>query len=129
MKIHLSHSTMTLLNANKYVLVERGKMQVKGKGEMKTYFCLAKKDERGKQIRCPFEDILEDYAKKNPHLVNKIQEKEPEAEKFTKTEEKLYDSSLPPIGRPDSSMQINAENNAKKYERKESPWIMNRATR
>lgn len=103
MKIHLSHSTMILLNTAKYTLVERGKLQVKGKGEMKTYFCLGRKDAKGEQIRSAFEDILEDYAKKNPHLVNNVNIKEPEAEKFTKTEEKVYDGSLPPIGRPDSS--------------------------
>lgn len=103
MKIHLSGSTMALMNTAKYALVERGKMQVKGKGEMKTYFCLARKDAKGEQIRCAFEDILDDYAKKNPHLVNQVNVKEPEAEKFIKTEEKVYDGTLPPIGRPDSS--------------------------
>lgn len=116
MKIHLSGSTMALLNTARYALVERGKMQVKGKGEMKTYFCLARKDAKGEQIRCAFEDILEDYAKKNPHLVNQVLTKEPEAEKFTKTEEKVYDGTLPPIGRPDSSKHNSPEINTKRKE-------------
>ena len=42
MKIHISEFTKTLLPTANYDIVERGKIEVKGKGEMKTYFVLGK---------------------------------------------------------------------------------------
>jgi hypothetical protein len=64
MKIHISEHTKLLLNQQLYDIVERGKIEVKGKGEMKTYFILGKIGEDGKPIVCPFMQILEDHKKK-----------------------------------------------------------------
>ncbi len=51
MKIHISHSCKALLNDKRFQIVERGKITVKGKGEMKTYFVLTKLDEAGNVVR------------------------------------------------------------------------------
>jgi len=64
MKIHVSEHTKLLLNERLYDIVERGKIEVKGKGEMKTYFITGKVGEDGKPIVCPFMQILEDHKKK-----------------------------------------------------------------
>jgi hypothetical protein len=64
MKIHVSEHTKLLLNERLYDIVERGKIEVKGKGEMKTYFITGKVGEDGKPIICPFMQILEDHKKK-----------------------------------------------------------------
>jgi hypothetical protein len=61
MKIHVSEHTKLLLNERHYDIVERGKIEVKGKGEMKTYFITGKVGEDGKPIVCPFIQILEDH--------------------------------------------------------------------
>ena len=47
MKIHISEATKELLSSNNYNIVERGKIEVKGKGTMKTYFVLNKKGKNG----------------------------------------------------------------------------------
>jgi hypothetical protein len=61
MKIHISHSTKVLLDGRPYSIVERGKIEIKGKGEMKTYFVLNKVDENGKPIKCKFMEVFEKY--------------------------------------------------------------------
>ena len=63
MKIHVSENTKNLLKSTKYKLRERGKMQVKGKGEMKTYFVLARLDERGQEITQNYQVIMDDWKK------------------------------------------------------------------
>ena len=65
MKIHVSEHTKLLLNSQEYDIVERGKIEVKGKGEMKTYFILGKIGADGQPIICPFMQILEDHKKKH----------------------------------------------------------------
>lgn len=102
MKIHISQSTMALMSHDRYNVVERGKLEVKGKGEMKTYFVQSRNDSQGKPIRCPFQDILEDYARKNPHKVTEeVSSKKEMEQKFTKTEEKS--TKLPAIVRISSA--------------------------
>lgn len=99
MKIHISATTMGLLNTNKYTLVERGKLEVKGKGEMKTYFILSRKDDMGNVMRCPFQDILAEYEKKNPAKISILDKKEAQ-QKFIQTEEVVVAATrdpLPPI--------------------------------
>lgn len=61
MKIHISEYTRNLIQTKPYKIVERGKVEIKGKGEMKTYFVLSKVDEDGKSIKCPFMEIFEEY--------------------------------------------------------------------
>ena len=63
MKIHVSENTKNLLKSTKYKLRERGKMQVKGKGEMKTYFVLARLDERGQEITQNYQVIMDEWKK------------------------------------------------------------------
>lgn len=67
MKIHISQSTKVLLTNKRYRIVERGKIEIKGKGEMKTYFVQSKLDEDGKSIKCPFMEIYEEI-KRNEEL-------------------------------------------------------------
>ena len=67
MKIHVSETTRSMLPQKRYRLVERGKIDVKGKGEMKTYFVLNKIDEDGRDIRMAYMNIMED-SKKNGGL-------------------------------------------------------------
>ena len=47
MKIHISEATKELLSPNHYNIAERGRIEVKGKGTMKTYFVLNKKGKNG----------------------------------------------------------------------------------
>lgn len=63
MKIHISQSTKAMLNPKNYKIVERGKIEVKGKGEMKTYFVLTKRDQDGKSVKMSFMEVIEDYQK------------------------------------------------------------------
>ena len=64
MRIHISQSTKSLLErSNKYRIVERGSIEVKGKGEMKTYFVLCKLDDRGNSIDQEFMDIYDKFDK------------------------------------------------------------------
>lgn len=101
MKIHISHSTTSLLNTNRYHIVERGKLEVKGKGEMKTYFVLNLKDDKGNVLKCPFQEILDDYQKKNPHKVMmESVAKDKNEQKFVATEHVVLAATrdpLPPI--------------------------------
>jgi len=64
MKIHISESTKSLIEKFPYKIVERGKVEIKGKGEMKTYFILCKLDKQGNPIKLNFETI-EQKAKIN----------------------------------------------------------------
>ena len=64
MKIHISHSTKVLLESRPYVVVERGKIEIKGKGEMKTYFLLHRLDERGNPVKMQFMDVIEQFKQK-----------------------------------------------------------------
>lgn len=64
MKIHISHSTKVLLEHRPYEVVERGKIEIKGKGEMKTYFVLNKFDNKGNPIKFPFQEIFEKFKLK-----------------------------------------------------------------
>ena len=62
MKIHVSMSTKILLEkTKKFKIVERGTVELKGKGEMKTYFVECKLDEDGKSIELPYSQVYEDY--------------------------------------------------------------------
>ena len=62
MKIHISQSTKSLIDLKKsYKIVERGKIEVKGKGEMKTYFVLCKLDTRGESIDCSYMNVYEEF--------------------------------------------------------------------
>ena len=63
MKIHISEETRILLPENNYSIVERGKIEVKGKGTMKTYFVLNKKKENGEAVICPFMSLIGEYEK------------------------------------------------------------------
>ena len=75
MKIHISEYTKTLLPSASYEIVERGKIEVKGKGEMKTYFVLNKIGADGKAIVCPFQQILEEHRKKFGETAEEVIEK------------------------------------------------------
>ena len=123
MKIHISQSTMSLMSHDRYNVVERGKLEVKGKGEMKTYFVQSRNDSKGKPIRCPFQDILEDYARKNPHRVTeKVEKKDPE-QKFTKCEEKVV--KLPQIVKISSSGANSPRQSLSIYENHNSEFVSN----
>lgn len=63
MKIHISEATKVLLPENKYCVIERGKIEVKGKGVMKTYFILNKKSTNGEDMICPFMSLCDEYKK------------------------------------------------------------------
>ena len=63
MKIHVSEHTKALLPPDDYKIMERGKIEVKGKGEMKTYFVVSKIDGDGKSVVCPFMQIIEDHKR------------------------------------------------------------------
>lgn len=65
MKIHISHSTKVLLETRPYTVVERGHIEIKGKGEMKTYFVLHKLDDKGNPIKCKFMEVFENYKNKD----------------------------------------------------------------
>jgi hypothetical protein len=69
MRIHISESTRLLIEDQPYEIVERGKINVKGKGEMKTYFVVAKN-----QAKCPFTEIFEEQKTKKlkQALANKL---------------------------------------------------------
>ena len=83
--------------------MERGKLEVKGKGEMKTYFVLNRKDDRGTIMKCPFQAILDEYTRKNPHKVMMDQQpKDKNEQKFVATAEVVVPATrepktLPPI--------------------------------
>ena len=65
MKIHISESTKCILKYNFYEIIERGTLEIKGKGTMKTYFVEAKLDEKGDPIKPIFsETIVEDLRLK-----------------------------------------------------------------
>lgn len=55
MKIHVSHATAEHLDRDVYDVEERGTMDIKGKGNMKTYWIL------GKKIQPPIE-LLPEYV-------------------------------------------------------------------
>jgi len=62
MKIHVSITTKTLLEkSKKFKIVERGTVELKGKGEMKTYFVECKLDDDGKPIELSFMHAYEDF--------------------------------------------------------------------
>lgn len=81
MKIHISQSTKAFIQG-KYKIVERGKLEVKGKGEMKTFFVLAKLDADGKSIKCPFTEVIEEYQRKHGVDLNERKMKTEEKETF-----------------------------------------------
>jgi hypothetical protein len=64
MKIHISESTKSFLEKRSYKVVERGKIEIKGKGEMKTYFVLSRFDKRGNEVKCSLMDVFEDMNEK-----------------------------------------------------------------
>jgi len=74
---------------------------LKGKGEMKTYFVLNLKDDKGNVLKCPFQDILDDYQRKNPHKVMMDSvAKDKNEQKFVATEHVVLAATrdpLPPI--------------------------------
>ena len=78
MKIHVSENNKSLLKSTKYSMTERGKIQIKGKGEMKTYFVLARLDERGHEIKAKYEETLKEWKKNNadvPEAVVEVMDK------------------------------------------------------
>jgi hypothetical protein len=72
MKIHISEATKALLPENDYSIVERGKIEVKGKGVMKTYFVLNKKDANGEAVICPFMKLMEEYKRLNGDVQEEV---------------------------------------------------------
>lgn len=90
MKIHISQSTKSLISAKDYKIVERGKLEVKGKGEMKTFFVLSKVDDDGKSIKCPFTEIFEEYQKKHGAIKENDAGKNNEKEVFTLTNGEVH---------------------------------------
>lgn len=64
MKIHISHSTKVLLENRPYTVTERGKIEIKGKGEMKTYFVVNKLDDHGKPIKFQYLEVMEKFKDK-----------------------------------------------------------------
>lgn len=77
MRIHISQSTKNAIDNQPYRVVERGKIEVKGKGEMKTYFVLCKINEDGKSIKCPFMEIFEAQKKAEESSFFEHNEKKP----------------------------------------------------
>jgi hypothetical protein len=87
MKIHISHTTKILLEKKKYKIVERGTIEVKGKGEMKTYFVDCKLDDDGKSIELSFLEAYEEYAL--------LREKDKENKiNFDETKKEIHDKNL-----------------------------------
>lgn len=84
MKIHISHSTKVLLESAPYHVVERGKIEIKGKGEMKTYFVLYKVDMHGNPIKSKFMEVLEKYSK-NKAVTNEAARKDSSLSSFDQT--------------------------------------------
>jgi hypothetical protein len=70
MKIHISETTKSHLPNKNYKIVERGKIEVKGKGDMKTYFVLCKIDDDGRSIKCPFMEAYEEGKKAQQQFLN-----------------------------------------------------------
>jgi hypothetical protein len=64
MRIHISESTKLFIEDYPYEIVERGKIDVKGKGEMKTYFVLQRFDAKGQPAKCPFMEIFQEQKNK-----------------------------------------------------------------
>jgi hypothetical protein len=64
MRIHISESTRLLIEDQPYEIVERGKICVKGKGEMKTYFVLNRFNAKGQPVVCPFMEIFQEQKNK-----------------------------------------------------------------
>ena len=67
MKIHISESTKSFLEKKAYKIEERGKIEIKGKGEMKTYFVLSRFDKRGVEVKCTLMEVFEDMNVKADH--------------------------------------------------------------
>ncbi len=63
MKVHISETTKQALPPNRYRVVEHGKIEVKGQGELKTHFVQCKMDEDGKSIKCPFMEVYQEGKK------------------------------------------------------------------
>jgi hypothetical protein len=63
MKIHISSVTATVLKNKPYLISERGTIEVKGKGSMKTYYVTSKLTKTGEPIVLPYETILAEYEK------------------------------------------------------------------
>jgi hypothetical protein len=77
MRIHVSQSTKNAIDSKPYRTIERGKIEVKSKGEMKTYFVLSKLSEDGKSIKCPFMEIFEAQKKASESAFFEPDEKKP----------------------------------------------------
>ncbi|XP_055900175.1 soluble guanylate cyclase 88E-like isoform X1 [Biomphalaria glabrata] len=67
MKIHISETTRRELESYPYVVENRGSIDVKGKGQMKTYWLLGKRELSEKELsQCPFLTIMkEEVMKRN----------------------------------------------------------------
>ncbi|GFO01293.1 soluble guanylate cyclase 88e-like [Plakobranchus ocellatus] len=64
MKIHISETTKKELENYPYEVEERGSIQVKGKGEMKTYWLVGKKDiPESDMPQCPFLAIMQEEVR------------------------------------------------------------------
>ena len=72
MKIHVSEHTKALLPPDNYRIVERGKIEVKGKGVMKTYFVLNKIDDDGVSVVCPFMKIIEEHKRAHGEFLEDV---------------------------------------------------------
>jgi hypothetical protein len=66
MKIHISEATKLLIENKRYKLNERGKMEIKGRGEIITFFVACKLDEHGKEIKSPYMEVFENLKNKPP---------------------------------------------------------------
>nr|ACC95433.1 soluble guanylyl cyclase beta-3 subunit [Lymnaea stagnalis] len=65
MKIHISETTRRELNSYPYEVENRGSIEVKGKGLMKTYWLLGKKEILEKDLpTCPFIAIMEEEVRR-----------------------------------------------------------------
>lgn len=69
MKIHISEATKLLIENKRYKLQERGKMEIKGKGEILTFFVTCKLDEHGREIKSPYMEVFENLKNKPPQNV------------------------------------------------------------
>jgi hypothetical protein len=70
MKIHISESTKVLIEKEDYKVVERGKIEVKGKGEMKTYFVLSRFDKKGVEVKCSLMGVFQEMDDQQRQHIN-----------------------------------------------------------
>jgi len=65
MRIHITQTTRQFVQDRPYIFANRGYIETPGKGSLKTFLIVGKKDKNGNQINMPYLDVgdLQDKAK------------------------------------------------------------------